>query len=102
MTPVSVSGGASSIDVEKSYRKAERAVRAAAAAQAALAARRDALRVATDREQRGIVLAAYTADADAGRAAAEVQALAAELEVRLARAELARAVGRSGSVSGAP
>jgi len=81
------------IDVEKAYRKAERAVRAAAAAQAALGARRAALRVAADREQRGIVLAAYRADADAGRAAAEAQAFAAELEVRLARAELARAVG---------
>jgi multidrug efflux pump subunit AcrB/outer membrane protein TolC len=81
------------IAVEKAYRRAERAAVAAAAARAALDARRDALRVAADRERQGVVLAAFRADAQATAAASEVEVMSASFQERIARAELARAVG---------
>ena len=81
------------IDVEKAYRKAERAAIAAAAARAALDARRDALRIAEDRERQGLALAAYRADAEATSTASEADLVAATLEELIARAELARVVG---------
>ena len=56
-------------------------------------ARRAALRVAADRERQGLVLAAFRADAEATEAASEVDLMAASLDERIARAELARAVG---------
>jgi multidrug efflux pump subunit AcrB/outer membrane protein TolC len=81
------------VAVEKAYRRAERAAVATEAARAALEARRDALRVATDRERQGLVLAAFRADAEATEAASEVEVMSASLHERIARAELARAVG---------
>jgi outer membrane protein TolC len=83
------------IDVEKAYRKAERATTALVAARAGFDARRDALQIARDEAGRGIVPVAYRADAEATLAAAESQLIQAELGARLARAELAYAAGVS-------
>jgi len=81
------------VAVERAYRRAERAAVATKAARAALEARRDALRVATDRERQGLVLAAFRAEAVALEAASEVEVVSASVQERIARAELARAVG---------
>jgi outer membrane protein TolC len=81
------------VDVEKAYRKAERAARAAVAARAAFEARDDAARVARDEQGRGVVAAAYRADADAALALAKARVVEAELGARLARDELASAAG---------
>ena len=81
------------VEVEKAYRRAERAGVAASAARAALEARRDALSVAAGRERQGLVLAAFRADAEATETTSEVEAMAASLDERIARAELARMIG---------
>ncbi|HKG91629.1 MAG TPA: efflux RND transporter permease subunit, partial [Gemmatimonadaceae bacterium] len=81
------------VEVEKAYRKAERASHAAAAARAALGARADAARVANDQQARGVVAVANRFDADASLAAARARLAEAELGARLARAELAHAAG---------
>ncbi|MFN2566866.1 MAG: efflux RND transporter permease subunit [Gemmatimonadaceae bacterium] len=81
------------VAVEKAYRRAERATIGASAARAALEARRDALRVAADREKQGLVLAALRADAEATETVTEVELMSALLDERIARAELARVVG---------
>jgi outer membrane protein TolC len=83
------------VAVEKAYRKAQRARIAAAAARAALEARRDASRVATDREKQGLVLAAFRRDAEAMETGSAAELESALLEEWIARAELDRVVGRS-------
>jgi multidrug efflux pump subunit AcrB/outer membrane protein TolC len=83
------------VAVERAYRRAERATTAACAARAALEARQDALKVATDRERQGLVIAALRADAEATTTGSEVELESALLDEWMARAELARAVGAS-------
>jgi outer membrane protein TolC len=82
-----------SVDVERAYRAATRAERGAEVACAAVEARQAALRMVRDREGRGVSAAAALATAEAELAASEARALAANLQVRVARAELARASG---------
>jgi outer membrane protein TolC/preprotein translocase subunit SecF len=82
-----------SVDVERAYRAASRAERGAEVARAAVAARQAALRMIRDRDVRGLSPAAALAAAEAELAASEARALAANLQVRIARAELARASG---------
>jgi len=82
-----------SVEVERAYRAAERAQRGATVARAALEARRAALVVARDRDARGLSATAVLAEAQAELAASEAQMLAAAMQIRIARAELARAVG---------
>jgi outer membrane protein TolC len=79
--------------VEKAYRRANRASVAAAAAQAALDASRSALRIASDKEKQGIVLAAHRADAEATEVASRMELLSAFLEERIAGVELSRVAG---------
>jgi outer membrane protein TolC len=82
-----------SVEVERAYRMAERAERGAGVTRAALDARRAALQIARDRAERGLIGAAALASAEADTADGEVRALAAQLQVRVARATLMRAVG---------
>jgi outer membrane protein TolC len=82
-----------SVEVERAYRAAVRAERGAEVARAALEARRVALAIARDRNARGLTPAVTLAAAEAETAQSEAQALAAELQMRIARAELARVVG---------
>ena len=81
------------VDVERAYRDAQRAERGADVARAALEARRAALRITQERVGRGLVAEAALASAEADMAESEARALAATLQVRLARAELRRATG---------
>jgi outer membrane protein TolC len=82
-----------SVDVERAYRSAVRAEHGAEVARAALAARRAASTIARDRAARGLTGAAALSAAEAEVAESEAQALAASLQLRLARAELTRAIG---------
>jgi len=79
--------------VEHAYRFVVRAERAAEVARAAVDARRAALSVIRDRCDRGLVSAASLSTAEAELAQSEARVLAAELQIRVARAELTRAVG---------
>ena len=81
------------VEVDRAYRAAVRAERGAEVARAALEARRAALAIATERASRGLTSAAVLSAAEADVAASEAQSLAADLQVRVARAELARAGG---------
>jgi outer membrane protein TolC len=82
-----------SVEVERAYRAAARAERGAEVARAALEARRSALAIMRDRVARGLATAAALASEEAATAEGETQALVAELHIRIARAELARAIG---------
>ena len=82
-----------SVEVERAYRAATRAERGAEAARAAVEARRAALRVIRDRNARGLGSTSALTTAEAELAATEARAIAATLQVRIARAELARATG---------
>ena len=82
------------VDVTRAYRAAERADRGAELARAALEARQAAFVVACDRDARGLAPAAARAQAEADVASAQARMLAATMQMRLARAELARVVGR--------
>ncbi|MGE5099540.1 MAG: TolC family protein, partial [Deltaproteobacteria bacterium] len=82
-----------SVDVERAYRSAVRAERGAEVAHAALTAHRATLTIARDRAARGLTGAAALAAAEAEVAESEAQALAADLQIRIARAELTRAIG---------
>jgi outer membrane protein TolC/preprotein translocase subunit SecF len=82
-----------SVDVERAYRMEVRAERGAEVARAALDARRAGLQIARDRAGRGLIGAAALASAEADVADGEARALAAQLQVRVARATLMRAVG---------
>jgi outer membrane protein TolC len=82
-----------SVDVERAYRAAMRAERGAEVARAAVDARRAAFAMIRDRGVRGLSAEAVLAAAEAELAASEARALAADLQVRISRAELARASG---------
>ena len=82
-----------SVDVERAYRTAVRAERGAEVAHAALEAHRAELAIARDRAARGLTPAAALAASEADVAESEARALAADLQVRIARAELRRAIG---------
>ncbi len=82
-----------SVEVERAYRAAARAERGAEVARAAVEARRASLRMARDRDARGLSAAAALAASESELAASEARALGAHLQVRIARAELARASG---------
>jgi multidrug efflux pump subunit AcrB/outer membrane protein TolC len=82
-----------SVEVERAYRDVQRAERGAEVARAALDARRAASRITQDRAARGLIAEAALASAEADVAESEARALAATLQVRLARAELRRATG---------
>ena len=82
-----------SVEVERAYRGVVRAERGAEVARAALDARRAAVRVTRDRGARGLASETELAAADADLAQSEAKALAAELQIRLALAELTRAGG---------
>jgi outer membrane protein TolC len=79
--------------VERAYRAAVRAEHGAEVARAALNARRATLPIARDRAARGLTGAAALAAAEAEVAESEAQSLAADLQRRIARAELSRAIG---------
>ena len=81
------------IEVERSYRSVLRAERATEVARAALEARRAALQVTRDRCARGLTAATAVASAEAAVAESEARMVAAEMQDRIARAALARAVG---------
>ena len=82
-----------SVEVERAYRTAIRAERGAEVTRAALDARRAALEIIRDRAGRGLTSGALLAAAEADVAESEAHALAAQLQVRVARAELKRAIG---------
>jgi outer membrane protein TolC len=82
--------------VEKAYRRAARAESAAQAAIAALDARTLAERDVQAAYRNGLQVAASQALGTATRMEAEVRALEALLALRIARAELARAIGETG------
>jgi outer membrane protein TolC len=82
-----------SVEVERAYRFAERAQRAAEVAKAAAEARRASLAVLRDRCDRGLTTTSAVEVAEAEVAQSETRVLAAELQIRVARAELARAIG---------
>jgi outer membrane protein TolC len=83
-----------SADVQKSVRKVERARQMRQVAQEALTARREAARLQRDQSEVGLTASSEAAQARFDEAQAEADLEAAELDYRLARAELARAVGR--------
>jgi outer membrane protein TolC len=80
-------------EVERAYRAAVRAERRADVARAALEARRAALKIAQERNARGLTGVATLVTSEAEMAESQARALAAELQVRIARAEWARAIG---------
>jgi outer membrane protein TolC len=81
------------LEVEKAYRNAVRADHVVRVARQALEARRDAERIAGGQATAGLVLVSNHSEASATRLAAESSLFEAELGARIARAELARAVG---------
>jgi outer membrane protein TolC len=81
------------LEVERAYRNAVRADRMVVVARQAVTARREAERITSGQTAAGFVLVSAVQEASAHRVAAESAALDAELGARLARAELARAVG---------
>jgi len=82
-----------SVEVERAYRAAARAEHGAEVARAALDARRAAFAIARDHANRGLTGAAALSAAEAEVAESEAQSLAAGLQIRIARAELTRAIG---------
>jgi multidrug efflux pump subunit AcrB/outer membrane protein TolC len=82
-----------SVDVEKAYRFVQRAERSAGVARAAADARRAALSVLRDRCDHGLATTSSVETAEADLAQSETRVLAAELQIRVARAELTRATG---------
>jgi len=82
-----------SVDVEHAYRTAVRAERGAEVAHAALEAHRAELAIARDRAARGLTPAAALAASEADVAESEARSVAADLQVRIAHAELRRAIG---------
>jgi outer membrane protein TolC len=82
-----------SVEVEHAHRFVARAERVAEVARAAVDARRAALSVIRDRCEHGLVSATSLSAAEAELAESEARVLAAQLQIRVARAELTRAVG---------
>ncbi|HEU4335504.1 MAG TPA: TolC family protein [Candidatus Eisenbacteria bacterium] len=80
-------------DVEKAHRRLRRAALLVEAARAARDARAEAARLRADQTGAGLVLGSSGLQAEAERVSAEADLLAAELEQRIARAELQRATG---------
>jgi multidrug efflux pump subunit AcrB/outer membrane protein TolC len=83
-----------SVDVEHAYRTVVRAEHGAEVARAALEAHRADLKIMRDRAARGLAPAAAVASSEADVAEGEARSLAADLQTRIARAELRRVVGR--------
>jgi len=84
-----------SVEVERAYRFVQRAERTAEVARAAADARRAALDVIRDRCERGLTTTTALETAEAELAESETRVLAAKLQIRVARAELARAIGQT-------
>jgi outer membrane protein TolC len=84
-----------SVEVERAYRFVARAERGARVARAAADARRAALGIVRDRCERGLTTASALETAEAEVAESEARVLAAELQTRVARAELSRAIGQT-------
>jgi multidrug efflux pump subunit AcrB/outer membrane protein TolC len=82
-----------SVDVDRAYRTVVRAERGSEVAHAALEAHRAELVITRDRAGRGLIPATVLTATEAEVAESEMRALAAELQVRIARAELKRASG---------
>jgi outer membrane protein TolC len=82
------------VEVERAYRAVLRAERGATVARAARDARRGALAVMRDRSGQGLSAAAALAMAEGEFAQSEAQVVAAELQIRVTRAALARVIGR--------
>jgi outer membrane protein TolC len=83
-----------SADVQKSERRVERARQMRQVAREAMVARKEAARLQRDQSEVGLTAGSEAAQARFDEAQAEADNLAAELDYRLARAELARAIGR--------
>jgi multidrug efflux pump subunit AcrB/outer membrane protein TolC len=81
------------VEVERAYRAVVRAERGAEVARAALDARRALVKLTRDRNTRGLAAATALSADEAELGQSEVQALAAELQIRLARAGLTRVTG---------
>jgi len=81
------------VEVERAYRFVVRAERGAEVARAAVVARRAALDVMRDRCERGLTSATALSAAEAELAESEARLQAAELQIRVARAGLTRAIG---------
>jgi len=84
-----------SVEVERAYRFAQRAERTADVARAAADARRAALAIMRDRCDRGLTTSSALDAAEAELAESEARVLAAEMQIRVARAELNRAIGQT-------
>jgi len=84
-----------SVEVERAYRSVLRAQRGMEVARAAVDARRATLSVMRDRCERGLASATSLSGAEAELAESEARVLAAELQIRVARAGLTRAIGGS-------
>ncbi|MGQ9918075.1 MAG: TolC family protein, partial [Bryobacteraceae bacterium] len=82
------------IDVEKARRKVERFQDLVRVAERGFEARREALRIASDAVETGIAPPLKLAEAQAAAAEADASLEEARTSLRLAHAELARAVGR--------
>jgi outer membrane protein TolC len=80
-------------DVEKAHRRLRRAALLVEAARAARDARTEAARLRADQTVAGLALGSSGLQAEAERISSEADLLAAELEQRIARAELQRATG---------
>ena len=81
-----------SVEVERAYRFAQRAERTADVARAAADARRAALAIMRDRCDRGLTTSSALDAAEAELAESEARA---EMQIRVARAELNRAIGQT-------
>ena len=90
-----------SADVEKAYRRVERAQRMQQVADAAVVAQTEASRLQGANQQAGATTFAEAAEARFQQSQAETNALQAALDYRLALAELARATGRGADALGA-
>jgi outer membrane protein len=84
-----------SADVQKSYRRVDRARRMQEVAEGALVARQEANRLQANEHHVGLATPADMAQARFEEARADTDVLAAELDYQLAQAELSRAVGRT-------
>jgi outer membrane protein TolC len=81
------------VEVERAYRMAVRAERGAEVSRQALDARRATFKIAQDRVGRGLTTSSALATEEAAVAESEARLLGAELQMRVARAELKRATG---------
>ncbi len=81
------------LETEKARRKLTRTQEMLDVARTALKLRREQERLARDQQEAGVALASAVREAEAARANAEADALAAELGCRLAQVELDRAAG---------